>query len=176
MTAATFRILRVAAAASALALVVAACSNAAAGGGPGFTFPPAAAPSTSPAMSMSPDASTPGGSAAPATSGPASTAPLLIAIPTTAGVPLRISAQNIQFDTDHLGAPAGRSFTLEFDNNDPGVPHNVEIKDATGASIFRGQIITGPSKVSYQIPALAAGNYMFLCDVHPTMTGTLTVK
>ena len=83
---------------------------------------------------------------------------------------------NIQFDTDHLEAPAGQAFVLEFDNNDPGVPHNVEIKDAKGSSMFKGQIITGPAKAAYQVPALAAGTYMFVCDVHPTMTGTLTVK
>ncbi|MEA2607483.1 MAG: hypothetical protein QOI00_2240, partial [Chloroflexota bacterium] len=46
----------------------------------------------------------------------------------------------------------------------------------TGASVFKGAIVTGPAKVSYQVPALAAGSYRFLCDVHPTMTGTLTVQ
>jgi plastocyanin len=42
--------------------------------------------------------------------------------------------------------------------------------------VFKGQIITGPAKTSYQVPALTAGNYTFLCDVHPEMTGTLTVQ
>jgi plastocyanin len=37
--------------------------------------------------------------------------------------------------------------------------------------------VTGPTKVDYQIPALAPGTYTFICDVHPTtMTGTITVK
>jgi plastocyanin len=78
--------------------------------------------------------------------------------------------------TDHLEAAAGQAFVLEFDNNDAGIPHNVEIKDASGASVFKGQIITGPAKASYQVPALPAGSYMFLCDVHPNMTGTVTVQ
>ncbi|HXU85362.1 MAG TPA: cupredoxin domain-containing protein, partial [Verrucomicrobiae bacterium] len=85
-------------------------------------------------------------------------------------------ARNIQFDTNQLDAPASQGWTLVFDNNDPGVPHNVEILDATGASVFRGDVVTGPTTVSYQVPALAAGLYKFLCDVHPTMTGTLTVR
>ena len=65
---------------------------------------------------------------------------------------------------------------IEFDNNDAGIPHNLEIQDASGASMFRGQIITGPAMAMYQVPALAAGTYTFVCDVHPNMTGTLTVN
>jgi plastocyanin len=126
-------------------------------------------------MSMAPSASAPETSGTPAPSGAASAAP----DPTGSAAPieatLHISAQNIQFDTDHLEAPAGQAWVLEFDNNDPGIPHNVEILDATGASVFKGQIVTGPTQASYQVPALAAGSYKFLCDVHPTMTGTLTV-
>jgi len=134
-----------------------------------------ASPSASPAMSMSPSASAPATSSAPAAPGPASAAPIQTGSPAT-GALLHISAQNIEFGTDQLQAPAGHAFVLEFDNNDPGIPHNVEIKDANGLSMFKGQIITGPAKASYQVPALAAGTYMFVCDVHPTMTGTLTVK
>jgi plastocyanin len=162
------------AAGATLAIVVAACSSAA-GGAPTFTYPPAPSMSTMPDMNPRPAASAPATQVAPSTSEPASAAPPPgSSVPT--GATLRIAAQNIQFDTDHLEAPAGQAFVLEFDNNDPGVPHNIEIKDATGASSFKGEIITGPATASYQVPALAAGTYMFLCDVHPTMTGTLTVK
>jgi plastocyanin len=168
------------AAAAALALVVAACSSAG-GGAPSFTYAPVQSGSTVPGMDMSPPASAappasaPATSTAPAASQPASAAPPA-GSPVANGATLHIAAQNIEFDTNHLDAPAGQAFTLEFDNNDPGIPHNVEIKDASGASRFKGQIVTGPMKVSYQIPALEAGTYMFVCDVHPNMTGTLTVK
>ena len=168
------------AAVAALGLVVAACSSAA-GGAPSFTYAPVPSASSIPAMDMSPpasaapQASAPATSTAPAASEPASAAPPP-GSPVANGATVHIAAQNIEFDTNHLDAPAGQAFTLEFDNNDPGIPHNVEIKDASGASRFKGQIITGPMKVLYQIPALEAGNYMFTCDVHPNMTGTLTVK
>ena len=172
--------LRLMATAPALAFIVAACTAAATGPSPGWTYPPAASPSTPSVMSMGPSASAPPSPAAPATSVPATSAPASAAGggaggPST-GATLHISAMNIAFDTDHLSAPAGKAFVLEFDNNDPGVPHNVEIKDASGASVFKGQIITGPAKVSYQVPALPAGSYTFVCDVHPTMTGTLTAS
>jgi plastocyanin len=169
--------------APALALVVAACTSAA--GAPAYTYPPPASPSASSVTGIDPSASpmvmpiipgTPAPASAVPASAPASAAP----DPTPSGAPtgttLHIGAQNIQFDTDHLAAPAGQGWVLEFANNDAGVPHNVEILDATGASVFKGTIVTGPTKVSYQVPPLAAGTYRFLCDVHPTMTGTLTVQ
>jgi len=138
---------------------------------PSYSYAPPGSTSAS-AMTMGPSSSAPAGSAAPA----ASAAPGATASSATAGAALHIAAQNVQFDTDHLEASAAQAFVLEFDNNDSGVPHNIEIRDASGASVFKGQIITGPAKASYQVPALAAGSYMFLCDVHPTMTGTVTVK
>jgi plastocyanin len=171
--------LRPLAAGAALALIVAACSSAVSAGAPGFTFPAAASPSALPAMDMSPSASAQPSSATPGASdsatGAPSAAPVAPGSSAATGATLHISAQNIQFDTDHLQAPVGQAFVLDFDNNDPGVPHNVEIKDSSGASVFKGQIITGPAEAMYQVPALAAGSYMFVCDVHPTMTGTLTV-
>ncbi len=127
-------------------------------------------------MNMSPAANGSTASAAPAASAPALPAPSTLGGGPATGSPLHISAQNIAFDTNHLEAPAGQAFVLEFDNNDPGIPHNVEIKDANGTSVFKGQIITGPAKASYQVPALAAGSYTFVCDVHPNMTGTLVAK
>jgi plastocyanin len=66
--------------------------------------------------------------------------------------------------------------TIQFKNDDPGVPHNVEIKDGSGAEVFKGEIITGPAEASYAVPPLKAGSYTFACTVHPNMTGTLTVQ
>jgi plastocyanin len=170
--------------APALAFVVAACTSAA--GAPAYTYPPLATPAGSAVTGSDPWASpmampaTPGtpapASVPPASAAPASAAPDPTPSGASTGTTLHIGAQNIQFDTDHLTAPAGQGWVLEFANNDPGVPHNVEILDATGASVFKGTIVTGPTKVSYQVPPLAAGTYRFLCDVHPTMTGTLTVQ
>ena len=53
--------------------------------------------------------------------------------------------------------------------------HNVEIRDALGMLMFKGDIITGPAQVQYQVPALPAGTYQFVCTVHPIMVGTLKV-
>jgi mono/diheme cytochrome c family protein/plastocyanin len=109
----------------------------------------------------------PGASASPAASPAASQAP--------AGTVLKVIAVNIAFDVKELSAPADAAFQIEFDNQDAGIPHNVEIKDGNGKTVFLGDIITGPAKITYQVPALAAGAYTFICTVHPNMTGTLTV-
>jgi plastocyanin len=165
------------AAAFGIGMLAAACTGSANGAAPTFTYaPPGPSASTMPGMDMGSSASPPTTSAAPSAAAPASAPPSIPSSPAAAGAVLHISAQNIAFDTNQLEAPAGQAFVLEFNNNDPGVPHNVEIKDANGMSMFKGQIITGPATISYQVPALAAGSYMFVCDVHPNMTGTLTAK
>jgi plastocyanin len=166
-------------AAVAFAFVVAACSTAT--GAPAYTYPPPASQPASSPMTMGPSASAPAmsgapGPSVPAPAGPASASPGSTGSAAPVGATAHISARNILFDTDHLEAPAGQGWVLVFANNDAGVPHNVEILDSQGASVFRGDVVTGPTTVSYQIPALPAGSYKFLCDVHPTMTGTLTVS
>ncbi len=94
----------------------------------------------------------------------------------TAATTLDLTAHNIAYDTSSLAAPAGQPFIINFTNNDPSVPHNVQIADGTGQVIFKGELVTGPDHRQYPIPALAAGTYTFSCSVHPQMTGTLTVK
>jgi plastocyanin len=44
-----------------------------------------------------------------------------------------------------------------------------------GDPLFQGEIVTGPSLIDYHVPQMAAGEYHFQCDVHPTMSGSVTV-
>ena len=128
------------------------------------TFTSVGTPGTPPAASASP---TPSATPSPGGGGG-----------TPAGSELSISAENAAFDTDAVSAPAGAPFRLNFDNMDPGIPHNVAIyTDASATTaLFTGKIVTGPKTIVYKVPALDAGTYFFRCDVHPTtMTGTLTV-
>ncbi len=93
-------------------------------------------------------------------------------------VTLRLTAQGTAYDTDTLEAPANTAFRIEFTNNDAGIPHNVAIhKDSpTGAEVWKGEIFNGVGTRTYDVPALPAGTYGFICSVHPNMTGTLTVR
>ena len=111
-------------------------------------------------------------SAPPTSAGPALECPkdgiTLVAPPGAAGA---------GFAVTELTTPADQAFTICFDNQDPKVPHNVDVLDSPdGTSIAAGTIMPGPAQENLDVPAQAAGTYFFKCDVHPTtMTGTLTV-
>jgi plastocyanin len=151
----------------ALILVLAACTSAK----PGWTYAPA--PSATPLPSVSPS-----GSAAPSASASAEPSASPSAEPSASGggEVLEISAQNIAFDTTQEAVPADTAFQIHFVNNDQGVPHNVAVRDAGGTEVFKGEIFPGVDERTYDVPALAAGEYTFICDVHPNMTGTLTAE
>src|SRR6266508_3778025 len=93
------------------------------------------------------------------------------------GARVTVAAQGLQFDTDRIELPAGAPSTIRFENNDPGIQHNIAIftDSSLGTNLFRGQIITGPASIDYSIPALKPGTYYFHCEVHPTMHGSVTV-
>ncbi len=83
------------------------------------------------------------------------------------------------FQPTTLEAKANTAFTLVFDNQDGTAPHNVVISDSNNTAVAMGDTtpFTGPEKRTYAVPALKAGTYSFLCQVHPsTMKGTLEVK
>jgi plastocyanin len=109
-----------------------------------------------------------GSSPAPATGAPASPGASAPAGGTT------IVAKDLAFQPTTLTIAADTPTEIVLDNQEQ-VPHNIAFKDGTGATVFKGEIVTG-TKVTNAVPALAAGAYAFWCEVHPNMTGTLTVE
>ncbi len=85
-----------------------------------------------------------------------------------------VTANNLAFSPTEVSAPADAPFAIVFDNQE-GVPHNMAISDAAGTKVFTGEIVSN-QQVTYSVPALAAGSYPFVCEVHPDMKGTITVE
>jgi plastocyanin len=120
----------------------------------------------------------------PRVASPASPAPSTVRVPTAtahscppASASLEITAKGLAFDKECLTAPANEPFTIRFTNADGGVPHNIGVHTQTLAETFlKGKIVTGVARTIYRVKALAAGTYLFHCDLHPNrMNGTLLV-
>ena len=82
------------------------------------------------------------------------------------------------FDLTCIVAPAGQKLSLTFENQDPGVPHNVDFLTKSGGDeLFQsglpapGPETQGPATVDPQ----TEGTYYFQCDVHTNMNGTFLV-
>jgi plastocyanin len=88
-----------------------------------------------------------------------------------------VVAQNIAFDTSTIELPPAPT-TITFENRDAGVQHNIAIySDSSLADeLFNGELVTGPTTIQYEVPALPPGDLYFQCVVHPNMSGTVVVS
>ncbi len=85
-----------------------------------------------------------------------------------------IVAKDLKFQTPDVTVKAGAPLAVVFVNQE-GAPHNIKISDAAGKEVFKGDIVSNAT-VTYQVPALAAGLYTFICEVHPDMKGTIAAQ
>ncbi|HWO70508.1 MAG TPA: cupredoxin domain-containing protein [Actinomycetota bacterium] len=101
--------------------------------------------------------------------------------PAPAGVQVSAppGAAGTGFAETQLTAPAGQPFTIRFENQDAGIPHNLAVyreEDFSGPPIAATPVEPGPVTQTLEVPALDPGTYYFRCDVHPTtMTGRIEV-
>lgn len=121
-----------------------------------------------------PDAAVGGEPTTPGEEGPAQSGP-----PGGQSEGPEIIGQNIAFEPKELTVGADEPFEIRFVNRDPaGVLHDVDIRNAAGETLQDQQTIDGGAETTYRFEALPAGQYTFICSIHPIpgMTGTLTVE
>lgn len=83
-----------------------------------------------------------------------------------------IVAENMQWDTDRIVVPAGEPITATIENLDEGVPHNLHIESPGDPKTdLEDGIVTQTLVFTIEEP----GEHRFVCDAHPSMTGTIVV-
>ena len=112
-------------------------------------------------------------------SAPAVSQPALSAAASMPSGNIQISAKVLRFEQAAVEIPAGKDFKIDFHNMDSATVHDIDIhrNDPTGDVVFDGSTFSGAALVTYDVPALAAGAYAFVCSVHPDeMRGTMSAK
>ncbi len=94
--------------------------------------------------------------------------------PSFAGAEATVRAVNLGFAPAQITLPAGTPLRIILDNADSGVPHNLAVT-RDGAELAKGAVVSGPGRAETRFGPLTAGSYTFACEVHPNMTGTLTI-
>jgi plastocyanin len=95
-------------------------------------------------------------------------------------VTIGLLAKDFAFNTSTITVPAGANVTVNFDNQDASIGHNLAVYDSASmkTTIFKGEIIDGPKEITYTFNApKEPGTYHFQCDPHAKkMNGQFIVK
>lgn len=92
------------------------------------------------------------------------------------GSAVTIVAKDTAFDKTTIDAKSGEPLTITYDNRDEAITHNLHVKGATGGDAMT-DIEAGPITQTLEVTFGDAGQFEYLCDVHPQqMTGTITVS
>jgi plastocyanin len=87
---------------------------------------------------------------------------------------LTIVEKDYRFDPETIRAPIGRELVVVIDNRDQRVGHNVRFPTLDGHPATK--IETGPGYQTLTLHFDQPGGYPFVCDLHPTMKGTVVAS
>jgi plastocyanin len=84
-----------------------------------------------------------------------------------------VVAQDMAFGPEEVRIRAGQPATVVIDNRDDGVNHNIHVEDAPEPD--RTPLEPGRSRQALTVD-LDAGEYTFVCDIHPNMEGKIVAE
>jgi serine phosphatase RsbU (regulator of sigma subunit) len=86
------------------------------------------------------------------------------------GLELKAAAASRRGPARELAVRAGAEVVIWFENDDPGVPHNLAIYEDTGLrrSVFRGETTIGRVRREYRLTAPPPGDYILRDELHPS--------
>jgi hypothetical protein len=109
--------------------------------------------------------------------------PVIVTISPIPGAPdsglvVKLTASLAIWSLSTIKAPAGKVWHVRIDDQD-GIPITHNFTVASGPAVAE-RIFMSPNFrfgiSTFDIPALPAGSYLFICTIHPeSMTGTLTI-
>jgi plastocyanin len=112
----------------------------------------------------------PSASHQPAASGPASSEPSGQTVEITVGTD---TAAELKFDPAEVTVQAGADVRVTFENR-ASVPHNLTFQ--APINVATSTVVAPGTSETVQFKAPAAGEYTFVCTLHPGMSGNLSVK
>lgn len=108
------------------------------------------------------------------TAAPVQPTPVATEVPSAT---LEIVAEGSLWNKSKLSAIAGVPLTLTVDNRDNRTPHNIHFftgAEPGGDTVAQTELEAGPVTQTLNFGPLDAGDYYYVCDVHPAMEGVLT--
>jgi plastocyanin len=97
------------------------------------------------------------------------------------GTDVTLVAESLAFNTEEIGFPPAEQVSLTLDNQDT-APHDLAIypdEEAATArenDLFSGEQVPAGSETTFEFRSPDAGDYYFLCTIHPTMNGSVVVQ
>jgi plastocyanin len=86
---------------------------------------------------------------------------------------LVIASRDLEFDPTQATVPAGEEIAIVHDNQDEGTNHNLHLRDAPDSP--KTPLEQGKTKQLLTV-TLDPGTYVYTCDLHANMKGTLTAQ
>ncbi len=83
-------------------------------------------------------------------------------------------AAELKFEPTTITAPANTQVSLVFNNESNSVPHNLKFQEGIQAGTSDNVAAGASETIQFTTPA--AGDYKYICSIHPGMEGTLTVQ